>query len=282
MIEYIIIAILQGLFEWLPISSSGQVMIVSINLFGITPSEAFSLAIWLHLGTMCAVLVKYRTDYYLIIRSIFVQKNEIMYKKTIYKRNWLIIGTIGTAITAIPLYFIFKLILEKYFTATQGDILTLIIACLLIITGILIISTKKLSGKKEIDKMSEKFFNTDSLIAGLAQGISVLPGVSRSGITVSSMLMQKYKQDDALKLSFLISVPAVVGSVIVDILFGKGSVFGTLDFFTIILTTVISFMVGYMTIEALLKVAKKINFGYFCIGYGLIAFLVIIPFLLIA
>jgi len=281
MIEYIIIAILQGLFEWLPISSSGQVMIISINLFGIPPSEAFSLAIWLHLGTMCAVLIKYRTDYYLIIRSLFI-KDEDMQKVTTIKRNWLIIATIGTAITAIPLYFIFKLFLENFFTATQGDITTLIIAGLLIITGVLIISTKKFSGKKEITTTSEKFFNNNSLVSGLAQGISVLPGVSRSGVTVSSILMQNYKQDDALKLSFLISVPAVIGSIFVDIIFSDGSVFGTLDLFTILLTTVISFIVGYLTIEVLLKVAKKLNFGYFCIGYGLIAFLVIIPFLIIA
>ena len=63
MIEYIIIAILQGLFEWLPISSSGQVMIVSVNLFGIPPEEAFSLSIWVHLGTALAVLIKLRKDY---------------------------------------------------------------------------------------------------------------------------------------------------------------------------------------------------------------------------
>ena len=62
MIDIIIIAILQGLFEWLPISSSGQVMLVSINLFGLSDSESFSLAIWLHLGTALAVLVKYRKD----------------------------------------------------------------------------------------------------------------------------------------------------------------------------------------------------------------------------
>ncbi|MFX0073740.1 MAG: undecaprenyl-diphosphate phosphatase, partial [Candidatus Hermodarchaeota archaeon] len=57
MIEYIIIAILQGLIEWLPISSSGQVMIVAINFFGISPEEAFSLSIWLHLGTAFAVIL---------------------------------------------------------------------------------------------------------------------------------------------------------------------------------------------------------------------------------
>ena len=70
MIEYIIIALIQGIFEWLPISSSGQVMIVSTNFFGISPENAFSLAIWLHLGTTIAVLLKFRGDYIRIIKTI--------------------------------------------------------------------------------------------------------------------------------------------------------------------------------------------------------------------
>lgn len=281
MIEYIIIAILQGLFEWLPISSSGQVMIIAINFYGISPGEAFSLAIWLHLGTMFAVLLRYRNDYYGIIKSLFVKKDSRA-KIIVVEKNWLIIATIGTAITALPLYFVFKLVLENYFTANQGDIITLIISGLLIITGIIILTTKKLSGKKNIGEISERFFQSDSLISGLAQGISVLPGVSRSGVTVSSILLQNYEQEDALKLSFLISVPAVIGSIGADILFGSGSVFGTLDLFTILVSTLVSFVVGYLTIKILLNLAKKINFGYFCIGYGLIAFIVITPFLFFA
>ncbi|TXT66539.1 MAG: Undecaprenyl-diphosphatase [Promethearchaeota archaeon] len=280
MIEYIIIAILQGFFEWLPISSSGQVMIVSIAFFGISPTEAFSLAIWLHMGTMLAVLLKYRTDYSNIIKSLFLIKKDYA-KKTINERNWLIIATIGTAITALPLYFLFKTVLEDYFRATQGDIITLIIAGLLIITGFLILLTKKVIGKKTVEDLPEKIFQSDSLISGLAQGVSILPGVSRSGVTVSSILLQNYTQDNALKLSFLISVPAVIGSVVADIVFGSGSVFFTLDISIILISTGVSFIVGYLSIEGLLKLAKRINFGYFCITYGLIAFVIILPFLLV-
>jgi undecaprenyl-diphosphatase len=281
LIEYIIIAILQGFFEWLPISSSGQVMIVSIAFFGISPTEAFSLAIWLHMGTMLAVLLKYRTDYSNIIKSLFLIKKDYA-KKTINERNWLIIATIGTAITALPLYFLFKTVLEDYFRATQGDIITLIIAGLLIITGFLILLTKKVIGKKTVEDLPEKIFQSDSLISGLAQGVSILPGVSRSGVTVSSILLQNYTQDNALKLSFRISVPAVIGSVVADIVFGSGSVFFTLDISIILISTGVSFIVGYFSIEGLLKLAKRINFGYFCIIYGLIAFFIIIPFLVLA
>lgn len=280
MIEYIIFAILQGLFEWLPISSSGQVMIVAVNFFGIPPEEAYSLSIWLHLGTMFAVLLKFRKDYIRIVKSFLPQK-FIVEEIDIKKRNWLIVGTIGTAITALPLYFIFKFIIIGEFTEIHGDFLTLIIAGMLIITGIILLLIKKKFGVKTIESVEKQNVIKDSFIIGLAQGVAILPGISRSAITVSTILIENYEQDNALKLSFLMSVPVVIASIAVDIIFGEGSVFGILDPITIIIITFISFIVGYASIEILLKIAKRIQFGYFCLLYGIIAYIIILPFFII-
>jgi undecaprenyl-diphosphatase len=236
MIEYIIIAILQGLFEWLPISSSGQVMIVAVNFFGIPPEEAYSLSIWLHLGTMFAVLLKFKKDYIRIVKSFLPMKFNII-ETDIKKRNWLIVGTIGTAITALPLYFIFKFIIVGEFTAVHGDLLTLIIAGMLIITGIILLLIKKKFGVKTIESVEKQNVIKDSFIIGLIQGVAVLPGISRSAITVSTTLIENYEQDSALRLSFLMSVPVVIASIAVDIIFGEGSVFRILDPITIIIIT---------------------------------------------
>jgi undecaprenyl-diphosphatase len=280
MIEYIVFAILQGLFEWLPISSSGQVMIVAVNFFGIPPEEAYSLSIWLHLGTMFAVLLKFRKDYIRIVKSFLPKKFNIE-ETDIKKRNWLIVGTIGTAITALPLYFIFKYIIIGEFTEIHGDFLTLIIAGMLIITGIILLLIKKKFGVKTIESVEKQNVIKDSFIIGLAQGVAILPGISRSAITVSTILIENYEQDNALKLSFLMSVPVVIASIAVDIIFGEGSVFGILDPITIIIITFISFIVGYASIEILLKIAKRIQFGYFCLLYGIIAYAIILPFFII-
>jgi len=277
MIEYIIIAILQGLFEWLPISSSGQVMIVSVNFFGIPPEQAFSLSIWIHLGTAIAVLVKLRKDYIHIIKSMLPRRFEVD-GIDIKKRNWLIYATIGTAITAIPLYFLVKFVIIE-FDATQGDMLTLVISGLLIITGIMLLTFRRKFGKKTLKTISNREIVKDSSISGLIQGIAILPGISRSGFTVSTILFEKYDQDQSLKLSFLISVPVVLASIGMDIIFGEGSVFGTIDVFTILIITAVSFIVGYLSMELLLKIAQKINFSYFCILYGVLSFLIIIPFM---
>jgi len=278
MIEYIILAILQGLFEWLPISSSGQVMIVSINFFGIPPEKAFSLSIWMHLGTAIAVLVKLRKDYIQIIKSVIPWKFKVD-EGDIKKRNWLICATIGTAITAIPLYLLFKFVIIEGFDATQGDVLTLVISGLLIVTGIVLLTFKGKFGKKNIKTVSDRELIKDSSISGLIQGIAILPGISRSGFTVSTILFEKYGQDQSLKLSFLMSVPVVLASIGMDIIFGEGSVFGTIDILTILIITAVSFIVGYLSMELLLKIAQKINFSYFCILYGVISFGIIVPFM---
>ena len=278
MIEYIIIAILQGLFEWLPISSSGQVMMVSINFFGIPPEEAFSLSIWVHLGTAIAVLIKLRKDYIQIIKSIIPRRVEVD-EGDIKKRNWLIYATIGTAITAIPLYLLFKFVMIEGFTAPQGEVLTLVISGLLIVTGIVLLTFRRKFGEKTINTVSDRELIKDSSIAGLIQGIAILPGISRSGFTVSTILFEKYDQDQSLKLSFLMSVPVVLASIGMDIIFGEGSVFGTIDIFTILIITAVSFIVGYLSMELLLKIAQKINFSYFCILYGVLAFVIIVPFM---
>ena len=281
MIEYIIIAIFQGLFEWLPISSSGQTMIISINLFNISAENAFSLAIWLHFGTTLAVLLKFKKEFIRLFKTLLHNDLEVNIVD-VKKRNWLIYATIGTGITAVPIYFIIKIIFLDAFTAFQGDILTLFISGFLILTGLILIKTRKIYGTNKINEVSESNIKRDSFLSGLVQGVSILPGISRSGVTTSTILLQKYKQNDALTLSFLMSVPVAIASIAVDILFGKGSVFSTLGVATIIVVTFVSFIIGYLTIDILLRIANKLNFGYFCVLYGVLAYVFILPFLIIS
>ena len=280
MLEYLILAILQGLFEWLPISSSGQTMIISTIFFGISPDNAFSLAIWLHLGTTLAVLLKFRGDFINILKTL-IHNTSTLEETVIKQRNWLIYATLGTGITAIPLYLLFKMIFLDIFTAVQGDIITLVVSGFLIMTGIIILKAKRIKNNNSLTTSPKNLVRKDSFISGLVQGFSILPGISRSGVTAGVILLKKYDQDVALKLSFLMSVPVSFASIFVDVFLGNGSIFGTLDLFTIIITTLVSFLTGYFTIEILLKIAQKISFGYFCILYGVIAFIIIIPFLLL-
>jgi len=274
--QFIILAILQGLFEWLPISSSGQTMVVSTSFFGLSEAEAFSLGIFLHLGTTIAVLVKFRKDFIQIIKATYPNPPPDVRPTDIKKRNWIIVATVGTAITGLPLYLLLQDLFESQ--PIRGDIITLIVAGFLVITGVILLATRKIYGKKRIEHVEEGTINKHSFLSGLIQGTSILPGISRSAVTVSTNLLEDYDQEDAIHLSFLMSVPVALAAIAVDILFGDHPVF-SLDPLILVLITAISFGVGYLTMEALLRVAKKIQFGYFCIIYGIIAFAVILPFL---
>ena len=106
----------------------------------------------------------------------------------------------------------------------------------------------------------------DALFAGVLQGIAVLPGLSRSGLTVAALLFRKIKETDALKLSFLMSLPVVLGGNIVLNFLDDGIEFNTSS----LVALGASFVVGLLTIKYLLKISQKINFGWFAIGFGVL------------
>lgn len=275
MFGYYFLAILQGFFEWLPISSEGQTVVFATNVFGIPWENALSLAIFLHLGTTLAVIVKFRKEIIKIIKSAYPNPPPDVTETDKKMRNWIIYATIGTAVVAVPLY----LLVKETFVAVQGDVGTLIVVGCLLITGIILLATRKKYGKNTVEDVPEKTINKHSIISGLIQGTAILPGISRSGVTVSANLLENYEQNSALKLSFLMSIPASLAAIALDFLTEEGSVFSFLDPLTIVALTAISFAIGYLTIESLLKLAQRIQFGYFCVFYAVLAFAVILPFL---
>jgi undecaprenyl-diphosphatase len=233
------LGILQGVTEWLPISSQGQTLLVMMSIFDVSPVVAFSYSIFLHLGTMVAVVVKFRREFLEAIRNL-----DGPIAKTI------IVSTIFTGAFGLPLYFLFRN------TFTDGKTATLVIGSFLIATGLLL--RYKRSGTKDLDAITTK----DMILLGLAQGLAILPGVSRSGTTVTVLLMRRVRQDLSLTLSFMISVPAVIGAVILD------HSYTAVPWKTSAILFLSTFITGYLTMDLLIKFAKRINFSKFCIVLG--------------
>jgi undecaprenyl-diphosphatase len=240
-IQAVSLGVLQGTAEWIPISSEGQTMLVMMKWLGISPADALSYSILLHIGTMAAVLIRFKGEFLRVLNNKDPQMARI-----------LIISTICTGVTGIPLYFIFK----KSFSS--GEEATLIIGALLIFTGLLLRS--KWSGSRRIEDVK----TADAVLLGLAQGFSILPGVSRSGITLTALLMRNLNQEAALVISFMISVPAVLGAVVLDHSVAAVPV----SFAALAIAT--SFVVGYLSINLLIRYAKRVNFSVFCITMGFI------------
>jgi len=264
--ESILLGIIQGLSEFLPISSTGHVTLAG-KLLNLVPQDhpeswtAFIAVI--QLGTMAAVLVYFAKDIINIVKE-FVKENLFERKKfsaqNIHARlGWLVI--IGT----IPVVFIgllFEDIIEGSLTKNLY-----VISCSLIGLALVLALAEKISKlKKDMDNITVK----DSIIIGIAQAFALIPGSSRSGTTITGGLFLGLKRDVAAKFSFLLSIPAVLAS-------GLFELIDSLDYLSesmvtnLAVATIVSGISGYLAIDFLLKFLKKHTtflFVYYRIAIG--------------
>ena len=238
MLEYIILGLIQGLLEWIPVSSEGFLVLAGSG-FGF--DNLIQLALWLHLGTLFSAAVYFREDLFRIVRG---KDKELL--------HFLINSTAFTAITGIPLYLVLK---SSVFNGVW----------ILALTGIGLIFTGWILGKKKEHLGVSTLNKKHAIKVGLLQGLSIIPGVSRSGLTVFGLVAQNYDQETALKVSFLMSIPVVLA----------GNVFLQLSGFGFQLEYLIgliaAFLIGLATIHTLLKVSQKISFKWFCWFFGALA-----------
>ncbi|MFH1426959.1 MAG: undecaprenyl-diphosphate phosphatase [Patescibacteria group bacterium] len=263
MLEAIILGTIQGIAEWLPVSSEGLIFIVKTNFFnsGESIKEITELALWLHLGTFLAALIYFRSKVITLFKALFnYQKAGNDLKKTLI---FLIITTIISGVLGITLLVLIDRLGLALGYSTK--IITLIIGLLLLLTGIMQLKAKAEGKRKEVDLKT-----SDSILLGIMQGFAALPGLSRSGLTISALLLKNFNKTTALTLSFLMSLPIVLaGNIILN--------FDKFSFNPELLTGLLfSFIFGYLTIGIMLKIAKKINFGWFVLGFGVLTIIAII------
>ena len=259
--ENLILGFVQALLEWLPVSSSGIVTLLAVNVFEMLPIDAFRLSLYFHLGTALSVVVKYWKTYWEAI-----VKDRIMLR-------FLIITTAATGIIGIPL----KLLLDDIFTNFTGMMITLFIGITLLITATLL-RTGKIKAA-DIYTMEERKIS-DEFFLGICQGFAILPGISRSGTTVTFLLTRGFKKEDAFKMSFIISLPAILGAVAFDLIFDNGAAELNLGFEYIIVLLFVA-IVGYLTMEGLLRFARKLPFDIICYILGGITIILVVIFMIL-
>jgi len=255
---YLLLGLIQGTVEWLPISSEGMLTLVQTSS-GINYNTAISIALWIHLGTLVAVLFVFKEEW----KRFFLTWDE-----PVPERKFIIITTIGTGLLGIPM----KLFIVDLIGNTNLFVgwVYLQIGLALIITGILLkIGQLQTGVEKTIDDLSLK----QQLIAGLAQGFTIIPGISRSGTTVSTLLFMRVEGEESFRGSFLMSVPAVFGGVILevlDVILGGGSLTSEINFWFLALAIITAFITGLLTIRILLRLAKELNFALIALFFGLL------------
>ncbi|KUO77298.1 MAG: UDP pyrophosphate phosphatase [Clostridia bacterium BRH_c25] len=236
-IQAIILGLIQGITEFLPISSSGHLVLFQ-KLFGINePTLIFDTMV--HVGTLAAVVI-------VLWKEIFS-----LLKKPFQKLTWLLIaGTIPTGIIGI----MFKDFFEAMFKSGST------LGFQFLITGTVILFAERLnSGRKHIHETSY----LDAAFIGLMQGVAIMPGVSRAGLTISGALMRNLDREFAAKFSFLLSIPVILGAAVLqvkDILDTGSTSFITLP---IIAGTIAAAVAGYFSVRFMIVLIKKGSMRYF-------------------
>lgn len=260
MLEQLVLGIIQGVAEWLPVSSEGMIVLAKTYLF---PSDAslsamIEDALFLHIGTLLAACIYLRQDLIRLIDALFKYKKSPAETQVLFK--FLLISTLISGVLGIGLLKLLEGFSEQFTAQTQ--FVVIFIGVLLLMTGLLQLKTKT-TGLRKIKDLNL----VDTFILGIAQGLAALPGFSRSGLTVAALLLKKFDKASALKISFLMSIPIVLaGNIIMNLdgfMFTPEKLVGLLA----------SFISGFLSIHALILLAEKINFGKFVIFFGLLTIL---------
>ena len=257
--QQIILGIIQGVVEWIPISSEGALLFVNSNFFSpILDVKLFiRQALFLHLGTFFAALIYFRKRIADLARGSFnYSQSDSETKRTL---KFLLIVTIISGVIGLAVLNFIDLVKLQEIPLTSA-VINFFIGSLLMITGFLQIKASSAGYRREYH-----LNNTDSIFVGLMQGFAILPGLSRSGLTISGLLFRNINETTALRLSFIMSLPIVlIGNIVLnfrDIVFIKEMFFGFLT----------AFIFGLLTIHLLMQFSRKIKFGYFAIFFGLLS-----------
>ena len=270
LIEAIVLGVIQGLTELLPVSSTGHLTLAGklMNLISDKNPEQWTAFIAvIQLGTMFAILVYFWKDLLNIITEFFHDNLQSRKKFSEQSPNsrmgWLIIiGTIPVVIIGLSLKHVIEGALTKNLYVIAGSLIFLAI--------ILAIAEKTAKFKKDINDITV----FDSVIIGIAQAFALIPGSSRSGTTITGGLFVGLKRDVAARFSFLLSIPAVFAS-------GMLELYQSLKFLTadmtinLIVSTIVSGIFGYLAIDFLLKFLKK-NTTFVFIFYRILLGLIIL------
>ena len=268
LIQAILMGIVQGLSEFLPISSSAHLVFTS-NFYKVLSgadavkhsSQEVFFDIMLHFGTLVAVLIFFRKDIFAILKAMFVSLKTRDFTDINAKIGYyIVIGTIITVLIAYPL----RELAEKLVYLPS------VVGILLVVTGLFLFLSEYLS--KQIKQKKDVDLKV-AILMSIMQGIVALPGFSRSGMTIAVGLFAGLDRTTAARFSFLLSIPIILGaSMVYPILELDFSELLTYNWFEIVIGTIVSGLVGYVCIKYFLKFVSKFSlniFGVYCIIVGI-------------
>jgi undecaprenyl-diphosphatase len=243
-----LLGFLQGVFEWLPVSSEGAVAAVYSLAYGRGLDEGVEYALWLHAGTVPAALLALRAEAAAVIKNVLDSPLRMAPLPA-----FLIWSTAVSGVIGLPLL----LAVTGTSDVTGAGVMAFIGAAMLATAAAHLLRPP--AGTRSMDAATK----TDAILAGLCQGVSVIPGISRSGVTLALLLGRAFQGRDALTISFLMSVPVSLAAAIY-----AGVTSGAASSWEALLALLVAFLTGLAAIRALLKLAARLNYGYFLLAVG--------------
>ena len=271
-IQALLMGIIQGLAEFLPISSSAHIVLTSYLYKVFTGSEItmggneeIFFDIVIHFGTLIAVLIYFRKDIAKIIYDFFKGLKEKDYSSNRVKLPlYILLGTFITCCVVFPL----KKLTENLLSAPD------VIGLLLLVTAIILFASEIIA-KKFAHKTKEPTLLT-AIITGLAQGLAIFPGISRSGATISAGMLTGLDRVSCARYSFLLSIPIIIGATFVYPFFElSGNEFVSLNWGAMLVGFLSSAIVGFLCVKYFMKFISKYSmkvFAYYCAVVGVAMF----------
>lgn len=277
MIEGIFAGVIQGVAEWLPVSSEGFIVFFQSIFFENNESfqDILEFALFLHLGTSLGALLYFRKDLLEILYSLTETRHirlrrasslhlfgrSIPISHTMYHIlqqrlfMFLVIATVVSGVVGLILLGFFSVLVDDFSEkSSTGGLLMVLLALALGVTGYLQLHKDRHYGERDMNDLSVE----DAIVAGLAQGLAVIPGLSRSGTTTAVLLMRSMTSKDALKVSFLMSIPLIIiANVILNLGMLRHLSWDTGFAF------LMSFGVGFLTIRWFIDFAERVNMARF-------------------
>ncbi len=275
-IQAVILGLIQGFCEFLPVSSSGHLVIFQ-NIFGMDASVADNMLIniMLHFSTLIAVFIAFRKRIFKIIKAAFsligdIFKGKFSFKKADGDKKMVVMLILAT----LPLFVVapFEDKLEELFSSLSLVGIALLITCgLLIISDIVSTRTAAHARAKEAGDATL----LDSAVVGLFQCVALIPGISRSGSTITAGLLRNFNRELAVEFSFILSIPAVLGSVVLNIKDAVQMLSGV-DFGPYIIGMLTALVSGLLAIKLVKYIVNKNKFEIFAVYCGLVGISVIV------
>ena len=237
--------LIQGVTEWLPVSSK-TLILLTLLAYGLQAQTAYLMGLAINGATAVAAIIYFKKEILEILSSI---RSPRSYREGFAILKFLIISTILTGLVAIPLAQ-----LSREFISFDENVAMIVMGCLFLLTTILTRLRTRMSGG--LDEVREVSL-IDAVLAGFAQGLSALPGISRSGVTIFALILLGHSSRDSLRLSFLMGIPATIGGIVysyaaMPILIESRILILTISSITAVITSL-------FTISSLLKLSERLK-----------------------